>query len=1070
LALLQCEAPSEETSSRSQALVTGLEAEADTFVSRQRKNKNFGSRKRLVVSSKSDGLLRFDSTEIAAAVGDGALVSAHLELTRYGFGQAPLSLGGEDAAEAEDGDDDECLEALSGASVKSTLLEVYRLEQSWTEAGATYHCDVDTLPTNNKKNCSPGWDPALASAEAPTASAWVTTSGPAVVTLDVTPDVAAMLATPSENHGWRITKGDGSPRKVRFHSRESNSTPSRPRLVLDVQPSGGSGGQGGIGAAGATSSTGAGAMGASGGAGAAGGSGPTGAGPTGAGPTTGVGAGPTTTITTGVGAGPTTITTTGVGAGGAGGAAASGGAGAGGAGAGDVGAGGQGGEPPCEQIVDDGDPSTIDRCDPTSGAVIRVPVPSLDATLTTTPSASLAFLHEGPDAIQVGVAPGTIDPVRGAGLVGHVLYADGAAAMNVSVTVLGHPEYGVTLTDANGRYALAVNGGEPLTIVAEKAGFLEAQRTTRAEWDRITTLPPLRILAPDPNATAIDLGAIAEVTAAVGSVESDAEGSRQGVVLVTPGTSAVARLADGTSVALPNLTLRITEFTVGEAGPERMPASLPEASAYTYAMEIQADEAALLGARRIDLSEPVSYFVENFTGAPVGGRVPLGYYDRDRGTWIAEPDGHVLEVLDVDGGVASIDATGDGVAEDDATLESLGISFEERVWLAERYTATTTLWHVSLSHFSWFDINFIKFCPPSACTIPPSPQAQGEDDQPCEQTGSTIECTNQTFGEDVPVVGTPFRLHYRSDRVPGRVAGRSVTLDVTDATVPAQLERIEVELQVAGRTITREITCPCAPNQRITLEWDGLDAFGRATQGPQKAFVALYYHYPNAAQTRVGPLVDDQGPTFGAISGEDAIGIALGRSAGNLTLARGRDVDLGSFRNDAYGLGGHSLDAVHGYAVVGQTIYRGDGTRRRNDEVLSVLDAIVVNPVGTNWTDLTVGPDGATWLVANGTLVRRSVAGTTEIVGAQFEQPCSTADGTPAASACYTRDLSQLAFGPDGSLFGVQYFGRIVRIDPARRVSVVAGTGTGGVSGDGGPATNAQILAFTLAIGPDGSI
>jgi RHS repeat-associated protein len=300
-----------------------------------------------------------------------------------------------------------------------------------------------------------------------------------------------------------------------------------------------------------------------------------------------------------------------------------------------------------------------------------------------------------------------------------------------------------------------------------------------------------------------------------------------------------------------------------------------------------------------------------------------------------------------------------------------------------------------------------------------------------------------------------------------------VALDVTGSTVPVQLQRIEAELEVAGRTITRNIACPCTPNQRITLEWDGLDAFGRATQGPQKAFVALYYHYPNTTLTRTGPLIDDRGPTFGAISGEDAVGVALGRSAGNLTLARRRDVDLGSFSNEVVGLGGQSVDAVHSYAVVGQTLYRGDGTRRRTDEVLAELDLVVVNPFGTSWTDLTVGADGAVWLVANGTLVRRSPEGVTEIVGAQLGQPCSTSDGTPAASACLTRDLGELTFGPDGSLFGVQPQNspsRVVRIDPSRRVSVVAGTGVGGNSGDGGPATSAQITAFVMTVGPDGSV
>ncbi|MBK6513482.1 MAG: hypothetical protein IPG04_04975 [Polyangiaceae bacterium] len=34
-----------------------------------------------------------------------------------------------------------------------------------------------------------------------------------------------------------------------------------------------------------------------------------------------------------------------------------------------------------------------------------------------------------------------------------------------------------------------------------------------------------------------------------------------------------------------------------------------------------------------------------------------------------------------------------------------------------------------------------------------------------EEVASVIECTNQTFGDDVPIAGTPYSLYYRSDRV-----------------------------------------------------------------------------------------------------------------------------------------------------------------------------------------------------------------------------------------------------------------------------------------------------------------
>ncbi|MBI3963156.1 MAG: RHS repeat-associated core domain-containing protein [Deinococcus sp.] len=68
-------------------------------------------------------------------------------------------------------------------------------------------------------------------------------------------------------------------------------------------------------------------------------------------------------------------------------------------------------------------------------------------------------------------------------------------------------------------------------------------------------------------------------------------------------------------------------------------------------------------------------------------------------------------------------------------------------------------------------------------------QGQGEDnntititwhltrtvDNPCQQPGSIIAAQTQSLGETVGIVGTPFRLHYQSDRMPGRTAASANT-------------------------------------------------------------------------------------------------------------------------------------------------------------------------------------------------------------------------------------------------------------------------------------------------------
>jgi streptogramin lyase len=63
-----------------------------------------------------------------------------------------------------------------------------------------------------------------------------------------------------------------------------------------------------------------------------------------------------------------------------------------------------------------------------------------------------------------------------------------------------------------------------------------------------------------------------------------------------------------------------------------------------------------------------------------------------------------------------------------------------------------------------------------------------------------------------------------------------------------------------------------------------------------------------------------------------------------------------------------------------------------------------------------------------------------------------------------------LAFDDAGNLYVADDFVHIKRIDPAGTVTIVAGTGVSGSSGNDGPALDAQIQAAGLAIGPRGDL
>ena len=71
-----------------------------------------------------------------------------------------------------------------------------------------------------------------------------------------------------------------------------------------------------------------------------------------------------------------------------------------------------------------------------------------------------------------------------------------------------------------------------------------------------------------------------------------------------------------------------------------MPANLPPSSGYTYCAELSADEAVAAGATDVRFSQPLPVYVENFLDFPVGSEVPTGYYDRQKGQWIASANGH----------------------------------------------------------------------------------------------------------------------------------------------------------------------------------------------------------------------------------------------------------------------------------------------------------------------------------------------------------------------------------------------------------------------------------------------
>ena len=64
-----------------------------------------------------------------------------------------------------------------------------------------------------------------------------------------------------------------------------------------------------------------------------------------------------------------------------------------------------------------------------------------------------AFLYTGSNPVQTGVAAGVIEAKRAAVVRGKVLTRDGTPLPGVTVQVLNHPEYGKTVSRADGVFS-----------------------------------------------------------------------------------------------------------------------------------------------------------------------------------------------------------------------------------------------------------------------------------------------------------------------------------------------------------------------------------------------------------------------------------------------------------------------------------------------------------------------------------------------------------------------------------------------------------------------------------------
>jgi RHS repeat-associated protein len=749
--------------------------------------------------------------------------------------------------------------------------------------------------------------------------------------------------------------------------------------------------------------------------------------------------------------------------------------------------------------------------------------PALDATTGTSPGSLSSFVYDpsNPNAGQTGVVAGTIDTTQAGWIVGYAKDGSGAANAGVTVTVVGQSQYGQATTRVDGRFDLVVNGGTTYTLRFHKSGYFDADRLLFVPWQRTVSVDDVLLVAPDSKANPLTASSAGYQVASANAV-SDADGFRTAVMIVPPQTKFSIGGAPQSA-----LTLRLTEYTVGPNGPKRMPAPLIGSPAYTYAVEVSADEAGGNGVTFTDSAgspKDVYVYVEDFIGfgtiegTPTIKSVPAGYYDRAKSAWIPSTSGRIIHLSVTAAGVGSVDIDSDGVVDDATKRATIGLVDAEVAALAQRYgdpnhvnPVAKTLWRVPINHMTPWDFNGPAIPPPCDPNgVCPTPGAHASSTPPgrCSggagaagddhfKSGSIIACDSQVLGESFNVAGTPYSLNYRSNRVPGYSAKRTVKIDLTGPQIHSKEVLIEVNVSIAGETHHRTFTP--APNLTWNFQWDGLDPAGRQVVGTAWATIDVTSYY-RSAYVAVGVFGQNPSPLANTFITNRAY----------WSMKQVLQVPLvGRLPEGGWSFGGWTLDRQHFLDIPNSTLYLGSGESKPVGSLLASITRVMGDGTGNGFaadgtsatgtgTGLGSSPgEGGVAVNSKGELIiadgdrhviRRidKLGNITTIAGSRTAGSCSSngpVDARDSATDATTARFTMPAFiavGPDDSVYVTDYYEETVRkltpLTTGKYASSTIGGGrfncvTPGFVGDGGSATSAQFSnPGAIAVGSDGSV
>lgn len=588
----------------------------------------------------------------------------------------------------------------------------------------------------------------------------------------------------------------------------------------------------------------------------------------------------------------------------------------------------------CDNDLDDNNDGRPDCADPSCAEdPACAEIPESPATTILPLQAGQSFgvgglmdaMLDGPQPIQREASaqfhPYDVSVVRG-----EVHNRQGQPLAGVRVEVRGQEDFGYTLTRADGGFDFLMPMSGRYQLQLSKPEHLKSYRHVRVKEGGVHWIDDVSMTRR--SATAMPV-AMSDGGVLVGDEVQDQRGVRTPIVYMSPNTEASFEFEDGRRepVEATSLTIRMTEYTSGEDGLEAMPGDLPPTSAYTYAVEVSADEADEAGAEHVHFNQAISLYVANFLDFPVGSVAPLGLFDPDDG-WVPEQNGIVFEVLSLDGGTLALDLDGDKMADDLTEYPELEFTADELSDMSAQLVAGKTYWRVRLEHFTPCDINMIQDAALPRPSLPwrrPSERPPQQDD--CQQKGSVIDCQSRSMRDEIDLQGAPYSLWIAgSSQDSNRVIEVEAWETLKTNPLTQQLfEGAKVSLNFAGHRIERTYSRDEALEfPEIVFTPPTEDAWGRSLFGQRiNAEISITYfvfvRYFLFPYDETGPLA----PRFAAYPQREGSSILVGDSkivlAATTTYALPVDFTTAAMLPN--------LDVHHRYEPESKTIVYGNGTR-----------------------------------------------------------------------------------------------------------------------------------------------